>query len=134
MTLLTQIALVAFGSACGGLLRWGVGLGMARLLGTAWPYATFTVNISGCLFLGWLTTFIMTRWEPASPGWITPEQLRLLLAVGFTGAYTTFSTFEAEALGLMRSGTGLVAIAYLAASVFAGLLAVHLGSLLAKAT
>jgi CrcB protein len=132
--LLTQIGLVALGSACGGLLRWSVGVGLGRLLGTALPYGTFTVNITGSLFLGWFTTLLMERWELPDYGWITADNLRLLLAVGFTGAYTTFSTFEWEAHGLIRNGGGLVATMYLAGSVFAGLMAVHVGSVLAKIT
>lgn len=134
MGLLTQIGLVALGSACGGLLRWGVGIGLGRLLGTALPYATFTVNVTGCLFLGWFTTFLLERWELPDNGFITSDNLRLLLAVGFTGAYTTFSTYEWEAHGLIRNGGGLVAAMYLAGSVFAGLMAVHIGYVLAKIT
>jgi CrcB protein len=55
-----------------------------------------------------------------------------MVAVGFTGAYTTFSTFEYETEGLLRDGDGLKGMTYLFASVFVGLLAVRAGILLAR--
>jgi CrcB protein len=58
--------------------------------------------------------------------------LRLLVAVGFTGAYTTFSTFEFESFSLFREDRALAAATYLAGSVFLGLMAVRLGARLAK--
>ncbi len=59
--MLVQIVLVAFGSALGGLARWGVGLAAARWFGTAWPWGTFVINVSGCLFLGWFSTLLSDR-------------------------------------------------------------------------
>jgi len=56
-----------------------------------------------------------------------------MIAVGFTGSYTTFSTFEYEAHGLLRDGDGLLGMTYLMGSVFLGLLAVRLGMVLAQA-
>ncbi len=131
MRILVQIGLVAFGSALGGLARWGVGLAAARWLGTAFPWGTFAINVSGSLFLGWFATLLSERLSPGDGAWLRAEDLRLLVAVGFTGAYTTFSTFEVEAHGLLRDGDGLAGTAYLFASVFLGLLAVRLGVLLA---
>lgn len=132
MRLLFQIGLVALGSACGGLLRWGVGTSAARLLGTALPYATFTINITGSLFLGWFLTLLADRMILSEHPWFRPDDLRLMVAVGFTGAYTTFSTFEWEAHGLLRDGEGWAGTTYMLASVLIGLLAVRLGILLAR--
>ena len=56
MRIFMPIVLVAVGSSLGGLARWGVSVAAARLFGTALPYATFIINISGSLFLGWLLT------------------------------------------------------------------------------
>jgi CrcB protein len=64
--------------------------------------------------------------------WLRPDDLRLMVAVGFTGAYTTFSTFEYESHGLLQDGDGLWAITYLFASIFLGLLAVRAGVYLAR--
>jgi CrcB protein len=129
---LTQIGLVAFGSALGGLARWGVTVGAARLLGTAFPWGTLFINLSGSLFLGWFLTALADRLPTGGDGWVRPDDLRLLVAVGFTGAYTTFSTFEYESHGLLRDGDGLAGLTYLFCSVFFGLLAVRLGMMLAR--
>lgn len=133
MRLLFQIGLVALGSACGGLLRWGVGTGAARLFGTALPYGTFIINITGSLFLGWFSTVLAERFLLSEHPWLRPDDLRLMVAVGFTGAYTTFSTFEWEGYGLFRDGEGLAGTMYLALSVFLGLLAVRFGVILGRA-
>ncbi len=61
------------------------------------------------------------------------DDLRLLVAVGFTGAYTTFSTFEHESSTLLRNGDGLLGMTYMFGSVFLGLVAVRLGMMLASA-
>jgi CrcB protein len=134
MRLLFQVGLVAFGSAIGGLLRWGVSVCAARLLGTAFPWGTFIINLSGSLFLGWFSTILSDRLVLGETSWLRPDDLRLMIAVGFTGAYTTFSTFEYESHGLLRDGNGLAGMTYLFASVFLGLLAVRFGILLGRWT
>jgi CrcB protein len=131
MRLLVQIGLVALGSAIGGLTRWGVAVGAARYLGTTFPWGTFFINISGSLFLGWFMT-LSARLLPDQFPWIRPDDLRLMVATGFTGAYTTFSTFEFEAHNLLRDGDGLAGTIYLFASVLLGLIAVRLGVALAR--
>jgi fluoride exporter len=65
-------------------------------------------------------------------GWINIDDLRLLLAVGFTGAYTTFSTYELESHNLFRDGDTLKGMIYMFGSVFVGLAAVRIGVLLAR--
>jgi CrcB protein len=130
--LLAQIALVSLGSAAGGLTRWGVTAGSARLFGTAFPWGTFVINISGSLFLGWFATVLSERLVAQEGGWLRADDLRLLVAVGFTGAYTTFSTFEYEAHGLFRDGDSLLGTVYVAASVLLGLIAVRVGIALGR--
>jgi CrcB protein len=122
-----QIGLVSLGSALGGLARWGVTTWSARWFGTSYPWGTFFINLSGSLFLGWFSTVLAERLVPQQGGWLRPDDLRLLVAVGFTGAYTTFSTFEYESHQLLRDGDGLAGTTYLMASVLLGLLAVRLG-------
>jgi CrcB protein len=131
LRVLIHIGLVAFGSAVGGLARWGVGLAAARWLGMAFPWGTLAINISGSLFLGWFTTRLGDRLLQGV-GWLDADGLRMMVAVGFTGAYTTFSTFEYETHGLFRDNHEFAALAYLAASVFLGLAAVRLGVNLAR--
>ncbi|MFO0966509.1 MAG: CrcB family protein [Gemmataceae bacterium] len=132
MHALTQIACVAFGSTLGGLLRWGVGVAFKDWLGVASFWATLVINISGSFFLGWFSTVVSQRFLNGLISWISLENLRLLVAVGFTGAYTTFSTFEYEAHGMLSDGQGLKGTLYIAASVVVGLLAVRLGVMLGR--
>ncbi|MHB0958491.1 MAG: fluoride efflux transporter FluC [Pirellulaceae bacterium] len=132
MDVLTKIGLVAFGSALGGLSRWGVTVGVARWLGTAFPWGTLLINLFGSFFLGWLMTNLSERLPADGWGWLRPDDLRLMVAVGFTGAFTTFSTFEYEAQGLLRDGDSLAGLAYLIGSVSLGLVAVHFGIVLAR--
>lgn len=130
MKLFIHILLVSIGSAIGGLARWAVSIGMAKLCGTTFPWGTLLINLTGSLFLGWFSTVVGARLPEGC--WIRQEDLRLLVAVGFTGAYTTFSTFEFESYSLFRDDRMLAAATYLAGSVFLGLLAVRLGVRLAK--
>jgi CrcB protein len=125
--------LVAFGSSLGGLTRWGVTVWFGRWFGTAFPWGTLFINVSGSLFLGWFSTVLAERLVLSDTSWVRPDDLRLLVAVGFTGAYTTFSTFEYETHRLLGDGDGLAGAAYVALSVFVGLVAVRLGVLLARA-
>jgi CrcB protein len=129
--LVVEIIVVAIGSALGGLARWGVGMYAVRWFGTGFPWGTFIINLTGCLFLGWFSTILSNRLSGAKGMWIHPDDLRLMVAVGFTGAYTTFSTFELETHGLLRDGDSLKGMTYLLASVVLGLLAVRVGIMLA---
>ncbi|HLW64199.1 MAG TPA: CrcB family protein [Gemmataceae bacterium] len=133
MKVLMQIALVALGSSIGGLARWGVSLAAGRILGTAFPWGTLFINLSGSFFLGWFTTVLDNRLvATGDKWWIQPADLRLMIAVGFTGAYTTFSTFEYESHKMLGDGDRLAAATYIAGSVFLGLLAVRVGTMLAR--
>jgi fluoride exporter len=127
---LWRIGLVAAGSACGGVLRWGVGNGAGRLLGTTFPYGTFFINVTGSLFLGWFYARLET-WTTAGQ-WITSDHLRLLLAVGLAGGYTTFSSFEWEGYGLIRDNQSLLGMIYFVGSVVIGLIAVRIGVALGR--
>jgi fluoride exporter len=130
--LLFQIGLVSLGGAIGSLLRWGVGVVAVRWLGTAFPWGTFIINISGSLFLGWFMTVLAKHLKVTESAWLNSDDLRVMIAVGFTGAYTTFSTFEYEAHGLLRADPlNLKGLTYLFASVFLGLVAVRVGVYLA---
>ena len=132
MRLLIQMALVAVGSSLGGLLRWAVGEASLYLLGPGYPWGTFFINISGSLFLGWFATLLSEHLLPTGWDWVRPDDLRLLVAVGFTGAYTTFSTYEYESQKLLGDGDGFKGMTYMLGSVFFGLLAVRLGVFLAR--
>lgn len=126
---LLQIVLVAIGSALGGVSRWLVHLAVGRYLGTGYPFGTLIINVSGSFLLGLLLSFLSESPSDDSTSWIGRAELRLALAVGFLGAFTTFSTFEWESNTLLRQGSFWAASTYMVGSLFLGLLAVRGGIL-----
>jgi fluoride exporter len=110
---------IAAGGVGGTLARYGVTRALAVPAGS-FPWATFLVNVSGSLVIGALLSVMLARW-PAS------RYVRSFLAVGFLGAYTTFSTFVVEADVLVIDGHVAIAASYVVASLVAGTLAAWLG-------
>ncbi|HEX4144847.1 MAG TPA: fluoride efflux transporter CrcB [Pirellulales bacterium] len=120
MKLLEQYLAVGAAGSLGAMLRLAVSTFCGRWFGTAFPVGTLVINLSGSLFLGWFLTLIGQRY-------VVSDTLRMAVAVGFVGAYTTFSTFAYESNSLLEDGAGLKAGANLVGSVVLGLLAVRLG-------
>ena len=112
---IVQILLIALFGAIGTLARYGVHVLMQAKLGNGFPYGTLLINLSGCFFLGLVGQYTLSRMV------ISPE-LRLAVAVGFFGGFTTFSTFGWETAKLLETGEWLRATTYVAASVIFGLL------------
>ena len=113
--------LVFLGAGIGGALRHGVNLGCARYCGAAFPWGTLTVNVAGSFIMGALAAWLAFR---AGEGWSQP--LRLFLATGILGGFTTFSAFSLDAVMIWERGEAGLAAAYVAASVvlsIAGLVA-----------
>ena len=123
MEIIKDIILVGTGSFFGGIARYLVSLGM-KDIGSAFPWATLTANIVGCLLIGLLWA-AFNRVNASS-------QLNLLLIVGFCGGFTTFSSFSKESLCLLQAGNYFTFILYALGSVMLGIIAVALGYALAK--
>lgn len=128
-TFLTASLLVALGGALGSWLRFCVGRAWALAIGparaAAFPWGTLSVNVAGSLAMGLLTGWL-ARSGPQS------ETTRLLLAVGVLGGFTTFSSFGLEIVSLIQRGHLGPALAYLSASLGAGLAGVWLGLLMMR--
>jgi CrcB protein len=90
-----------------------------------WPWATFLVNVAGCLLLGYVTTRLQER-LPLS------AYRRPLLGTGFCGALTTFSTMQVEILGMLDAGRAGLAGAYALSSVVAGFVGVAVATNLVR--
>ena len=116
--MIKDILLVGAGSFLGGIARYLVSLLMKGVSG-AFPWATMTVNIAGCLLIGVLWA-VFSRSTASS-------QLNLLLTVGFCGGFTTFSTFSKESLGLLQANDFVGFSLYTIGGVALGLLAVWVG-------
>lgn len=113
------LAAIAAGGALGAPARYLVGKAVQVSPGT-FPWGTFWINLSGSFALGVLLTFILERWPPS-------RFARPFAAIGFLGAYTTFSTFGVEADLLISAGHVMIAVAYVFGSLVGGLTAVYLG-------
>jgi CrcB protein len=113
---------IALFCAGGGLTRYYLSGWVYSLLGRAFPYGTFVVNIIGAFFIG----LIM---ETSLRSTIIPATVRLGLTVGFMGGLTTFSTFSYETLKLLEDGQFLIAFANIVASVAVCLVFTWLGTI-----
>jgi CrcB protein len=123
---LTTVAAIGGGGFCGANARYLVGIWAAGLFGTAFPWATLLINVSGSFVLGFYLTLVTERFTGRST-------TRLFLATGFLGAYTTFSTFSYETVQLAAGGVTLPTLAYVVGSLVLGLVAVVGGILCAHA-
>jgi CrcB protein len=102
--------IVFLGGGVGAALRHGVNVAAARLLGTAFPYATTIENVSGSLLMGLLAGYFAFR------GGIS-QHWQLLLTTGILGGYTTFSTFSLDTALLYERGALGLAAFYVIVSV-----------------
>ncbi len=118
-----NLLVVGLGGALGAIARYVISGWVTRVSGASFPLGTLAVNVVGCFLLGALLVCI----ERGNLG----EQSRLLLGVGVLGAFTTFSTFGHETLGLAQRGLMAQAAANIAANAALGLTAVWLGHHLA---
>lgn len=113
-------ATIALFCAGGGLTRYYLSVWIHSLLGRAFPYGTFAVNIIGAYLIG-LTMELGMR------STMIPDMLRIGLTVGFMGGLTTFSTFSYETFKLLEDGQFAMAFANVLASVTICLLFTWLG-------
>jgi len=115
---------IALGGMLGTPARYAVGR-VVHVAPGSFPWSTFVVNVSGSLVLGVLLTLIVERWPPS-------RYLRPFAAIGFLGAYTTFSTYMVEADLLLKDGHAGVALAYVLGSLVVGLAAVYVGIVIGR--
>ena len=116
---------IALGGALGSLGRYAVDSLIERHTESVFPWATFAINMTGCLAVGFIIAALVDRHR--SPTW-----LRAGLVVGVCGGYTTFSTFAQEILDLLEGRHVAVAVGTATASVGVGLVAVFVGSRLGR--
>lgn len=104
-----KVLLVGIGGFIGATLRYFIGSLVHRCIDAArFPYGTLTVNLVGCLAIGFLAGLVETR------GILTPES-RAFAFIGILGAFTTFSTFGYETISFLRDGPylRLLTLAYM---------------------
>lgn len=119
------LAAIAAGGALGGAARYGIQHALPAAP-DEFPWATFGINVSGSLVLAVLLVFVLEIWPPT-------RYVRPFAAIGFLGAYTTFSTWMVETAQLVAHHRPGLALGYLGGSLVAGLAAVSLGLVLGRA-
>jgi CrcB protein len=120
-------ALVFLGGGLGAALRHGVNRAALALFGPSIPAGTLIVNIVGSLAMGLLIGTLA-----AVPGG-TSQHMRLFLATGVLGGFTTFSAFSLDALTLWERGQPAAAFAYVVATVTLSLAAIAAGFFASRA-
>jgi len=109
-----RLLMIAVFGAIGTLARYGLqGLVQVKT-GSTFPYGTLAINLTGCFFLGLIGQFTLNRM-------VISSELRIAIAVGFFGGYTTFSSFGWETAKMLEAGEWLWAMTYVATSVVLGL-------------
>ena len=121
-----QILFVGVGSFIGGVLRYLLSTWIHRILDNPWfPYGTLTVNVLGCLVIGFLAGLAETRS-------VFTSGARLFLFVGILGGFTTYSSFAIETFSLARDTQSLAAATNIALQLILGLTGVWTGNVLAR--
>ena len=117
---MTRLLWICLGGALGTAGRYLIGEWLLRIAGPAFPWGTLAVNLLGSFLLGVLMQVALTT------AWISPT-LRLTLATGVMGGFTTYSSFNHDTLRLFQEGAWMLAAVNLAATVVGCLLAGLLG-------
>ena len=112
---------VSLGAVFGALSRYYLSLWFVERFGVAFPYGTFFINMTGCFLMGLVFTLATETVIT-----ITPE-VRLLIATGFLGSYTTFSTYGLDAVSLIKAVQIVPALIYGVGSALGGIASVKLG-------
>jgi CrcB protein len=119
-----KVLAVTIGGSLGVNARYWLGAWLSRWTSPQFPWATFTINISGSFAIG-LLAVLLARWLPH-------PNIRLAVIVGFLGGYTTFSSYSYETFTLAERGEVVLALGYSLGSVVLGLAAVALGVAVAR--
>lgn len=122
---MNRFLIIAAGAALGANARYLVNLWAAGRFGADFPYGTLLVNITGSFILGFLLAISTERFD------LSPE-MRLLLATGFLGSYTTFSSYAVESLNLWRDDGIWLAVRNVFLNNGIGLIFALLGTLVAR--
>ncbi len=117
--------IVFLGGGLGAALRHGINLGVARALGTAFPYGTLLINITGSFIMGLVAAYFAFKGD-ASQHW------RLFLTTGILGGYTTFSAFSLDVAVLYERGDIGLATLYVLASVLISIAGLFAGLALVR--
>lgn len=118
---------VAIGAIFGALSRFYIAELIDSIFGKEWGFfGTFFVNVSGCLIIAYIFTMVRENIRIIAP------ELGLMIATGFCGSYTTFSTYSLEVNKFLEQGNLTFGLIYWLGSVLGGMIALKIGVILAR--
>jgi len=120
-----DLVIVSIGAIVGANARWIISRYAAKLLGPVFPYGTLVINITGSLIVGFFIIWTSER-VLVDPRW------RLLIVVGFCGAFTTFSSYAFETMAYFEQGQWALMVANVLSNNLLCLGAVLVGMALAR--
>jgi len=123
---MSRFFILALAGAAGTIARYTLGGWVHQILGSQFPFGTFIVNASGCLAIGFLGTLADER------SLFSPD-LRLIMILGFLGAFTTCSSFAYETWAMLKDGEFLFASLNVFGNLVTWFVSLFLGVLLARA-
>ena len=121
-----NVLLVGAGGFIGAIARYGVIVGVGKLISPSFPWGVLTANVAGSLLIGILAGIGESRH-------LFSTEARLLIFIGALGSFTTFSSITNDTMALVRASNYAGALANVALSLVLGLTAVAIGYALAKA-
>lgn len=123
--MIKSVLIVFLGGGIGSIFRYLTSVFTQKYIQQSFPWATFFVNIVGCLIVGILVGLFTKQQIPNA-------DLKLLFITGFCGGFTTFSAFALENIKLFQSGNSFLALLYIALSLILGVFAVWTGMMITK--
>ncbi|NMF62380.1 fluoride efflux transporter CrcB [Brasilonema octagenarum] len=121
---ISTILAISLGAIPGALSRYYLTLFFTSRFGTAFPYGTFFINITGAFLMGFFTTL--------TSKFGISQVVQLLVTVGFLGSYTTFSTYALDTSNVLQARGYKTALLYWLGSPLLGLISIELGILLGR--
>lgn len=119
---LIQLVLIGLAGAAGALTRYLLGRFVAERVSSQLPVGTFIINISGAFLIGLIAGLVGHK--------VISTAMQLVLATGFLGGYTTFSTMHWEGVQLIRGGSTSRGLFYLGGTFLLGVPLAALGMVL----
>jgi len=117
---LTNFLIIFLGGGLGAGMRHLVGLAALRILGPGFPWGTFIVNVLGSFVMGLFIALLARKLQ-------VTNEVRLLIATGFLGGFTTFSAFSLDVAVMWERGDTNIVFAYVAVSVLLSIFALFAG-------
>ena len=115
-----NLGLVILGGGIGAGIRHLLNMGSLRLFGSGYPWGTMIINITGSFVMGAFIEFLARRASASN-------ELRLFVATGILGGFTTFSAFSLDFVTLWERGDVVPAVGYALVSVVGAILALFFG-------